>query len=167
MDKQASRKLQHPLFHRYPKNPILSPEQWPYVANATFNPGTTELAGETILLVRVEDMRGFSHLTIARSKDGKTGWRIDEHPALKPEATLHEEQWGLEDPRIVFLEERGKYAITYVSFSSSGPLVSLALTEDFQGFTRVGPIMPPEDKDASLFPEQRRQVLHYSIKTCS
>ena len=56
MDKQASRNVDHPLFHRYPKNPILSPEQWPYVANATFNPGATELAGETILLVRVEDM---------------------------------------------------------------------------------------------------------------
>jgi len=166
MQKQDERNLDHSLFQRYANNPILSPGQWPYVANATFNPGTTELAGETILLVRVEDMRGFSHLTIARSKDGKTGWRIDEHPALKPEATLHEEQWGLEDPRIVFLEERGEYAITYVSFSSSGPLVSLALTEDFQGFTRVGPIMPPEDKDASLFPRRfkgRYALIHRPI----
>ena len=166
MQKQDEHDLDHSLFQRYANNPILSPEQWPYVANATFNPGATKLAAETILLVRVEDMRGFSHLTIARSKDGKTGWRIDEHPALKPEATVHEEQWGLEDPRIVFVEERGEYAVTYVSFSSSGPLVSLALTEDFQGFTRVGPIMPPEDKDASLFPRRfkgRYALIHRPI----
>ena len=166
MQKQDEHDPDHSLFQRYANNPILSPEQWPYVANATFNPGATKLAGETILLVRVEDMRGFSYLTIARSKDGQTGWRIDEHPALKPEATVHEEQWGLEDPRIVFVEERGEYAITYVSFSSSGPLVSLALTEDFQGFTRVGPIMPPEDKDASLFPRRfkgRYALIHRPI----
>jgi len=148
MDNQASLKAQRSLFHRYEKNPILSPDDWPYVANATFNPGAAAFSGGTILLVRVEDMRGFSHLTIARSADGKTDWRVDEHPALKPEAESHEEQWGLEDPRIVFLEEREEYAITYVSFSSSGPLVSRALTQDFESFRRVGPIMPHEDKDA-------------------
>ncbi len=166
MDNQASPKAQRSLFHRYEKNPILSPDDWPYVANATFNPGAAAFSGGTILLVRVEDMRGFSHLTIARSADGKTDWRVDEHPALKPEAESHEEQWGLEDPRIVFLEEREEYAITYVSFSSSGPLVSLALTQDFESFRRVGPIMPPEDKDASLFPRRfkgRYALIHRPI----
>jgi len=166
MDKQASRTLHHPLFHRYEKNPILSPEQWPYVANATFNPGAAIINGETVLIVRVEDMRGFSHLTIARSKDGKANWFVEAHSALEPEAESREGQWGLEDARIVFLEERGEYAITYVSFSSSGPLVSLALTEDFQLFRRVGPIMPPEDKDASLFPRRfkgRYALIHRPI----
>jgi len=166
MDKQASRNAHHSLFQRYEKNPILSPKDWPYVANATFNPGATTIGGETILLVRVEDMRGFSHLTVARSKDGMTDWRIEPRPALKPDAESREEQWGLEDPRIVFLEERGEYAITYVSFSSSGPLVSLALTQDFKKFTRIGPIVPPEDKDASLFPRRfngRYALIHRPI----
>jgi len=166
VEKKIDFKRHHPLFRRYEKNPILSPEQWPYPVNAVFNPGATEVDGETLLLVRVEDMRGFSHLTIARSKDGKTDWRWEPHPALEPDRNAHEERWGLEDPRIVWLDERGEYAITYVSFSSSGPLVSLALTQDFKKFTRIGPIVPPEDKDASLFPRRfngRYALIHRPI----
>ncbi|RKY69391.1 MAG: glycosidase [Candidatus Latescibacterota bacterium] len=140
------------LFRRYQGNPILTPAQWPYSANAVFNPGATKHDGKVLLLVRVEDMRGFSHLTLARSKDGKSDWRISSTPALKPNLRYKEELWGLEDPRIVWLEERQEYAITYVSFSTGGPLISLALTKDFQTFTRFGALLPPEDKDASLFP---------------
>ena len=33
-------------------------------------------------------------------------------------------------------------------------MVSLALTENFKEFKRVGPLVPPEDKDASLFPKK-------------
>ena len=58
------------LFNRYVGNPILRPNEWPYVANSVFNPGATELNDETILLCRVEDCRGFSHLTVARSESG-------------------------------------------------------------------------------------------------
>ncbi|MFB6215130.1 MAG: glycosidase, partial [Candidatus Bipolaricaulia bacterium] len=65
------------IFVRYGGNPILKAEEWPYVANSVFNPGATKLDGETVLLCRVEDCRGFSHLTVARSQDGKTGWKVD------------------------------------------------------------------------------------------
>ena len=139
-------------FHRYEGNPILTPGCWPYPANATFNPGAARHNGETLLLVRVEDMRGFSHLTFARSKDGKTGWQIDQQPTLVPDPKYHEEQWGIEDPRIVWLEERQEYAVTYVSFSKDGPMVSLALSRDLHTFDHRGTMLPPEDKDASLFP---------------
>ncbi|HBS12039.1 MAG TPA: glycosidase, partial [Flavobacteriaceae bacterium] len=105
-----------------------------------------------LLLIRVEDMRGFSHLTLARSKDGKTGWDIDKTPTIKPNILRNEERWGVEDPRIVWLEERQQYAISYVSFSKDGPVVSLALTKDFKTFDHLGAMLPPEDKDASLFP---------------
>ena len=57
------------LFERYEGNPILTPTHWPYPANAVFNPGAAEVNGQTLLLVRVEDYRGFSHLTVARSWD--------------------------------------------------------------------------------------------------
>jgi len=152
MSKSTSSKTHNSLFQRYSNNPILTPITWPYPVNAVFNPGATELQGETLLLVRVEDMRGFSHLTIAKSEDGKRNWRISDHPALSPDAKAGEEQYGLEDPRIVWLKEEEKYAITYVCFSRGGPLVSLALTKDFETFERVGALLPPEDKDASLFP---------------
>ncbi|MCD6219879.1 glycosidase, partial [Candidatus Calescamantes bacterium] len=73
------------LFRRYEHNPILTPAQWPYPVAGVFNPGVASVDGETILLVRVEDSRGFSHLTVARSADGKTNWEIDPKPTLVPE----------------------------------------------------------------------------------
>ncbi len=140
------------MFKRYIGNPILVPDRWPYPSNATFNPGAVRHNGDTFLLVRVEDMRGFSHLTFARSKDGKTNWQIDEKPTMMPDSNHHEERWGIEDPRIVWLEDMKQYAVTYVSFSKDGPVVSLALSEDLHTFERRGAMLPPEDKDASLFP---------------
>jgi predicted GH43/DUF377 family glycosyl hydrolase len=65
-----------------------------------------------------------------------------------------EEIWGIEDPRITYVPELGQYVIAYTSYSSSGPGVSLAITEDFKQFKRMGVIMPPEDKDAALFPRR-------------
>src|SRR3979411_2068607 len=59
------------LFRRHPGNPLLSAADWPYAAHSVFNPGATQLSsGETLLLVRVEDRRGMSHLTAARRKEG-------------------------------------------------------------------------------------------------
>jgi beta-1,4-mannooligosaccharide/beta-1,4-mannosyl-N-acetylglucosamine phosphorylase len=140
------------LFRRYENNPILTAESWPYPANAVFNPGATQVGNETLLLARVEDMSGFSHLTTARSRDGKTDWEIDAQPTLEPDLGREEWIWGVEDPRIVWFAEREEYIITYVCFSLGGPVVSLALTRDFGEYTRLGPLVPPEDKDASLFP---------------
>jgi len=156
----------HRLFQRYERNPVLTPNVWPYPANAVFNPAAVRVADETLLLVRVEDMRGFSHLTVARSRDGRTGWSIDERPTLEPDPAYYEEKWGIEDPRIVWLDEHEQYAITYVSFSKGGPVVSLAMTEDFRTFTRMGALLPPEDKDASLFPRRiggRYVLIHRPI----
>jgi predicted GH43/DUF377 family glycosyl hydrolase len=144
------------LFTRYKGNPILSPDNWPYATNAVFNPGAAMLKNETVLLCRVEDMRGFSHLTVARSPDGFANWQIDPEPTLEPDQTSHEERWGLEDPRIVWLEEKKQFAVTYVSFSEGGPIVSLAITKNFKTFARLGAPLPPEDKDASLFPRRLR-----------
>lgn len=155
------------IFTRYEGNPILTPRMWPYRINAVFNPGAVKLGRDTLILARVERRSGCSHLTVARSSDGLTDWRIDNHPTLAADVDNHpEEIWGLEDPRIVFLEEEGVYAVTYVAFSASGPLVSLATTTDFRDFKRQGIIIPPEDKDASLFPcrfKGRYALLHRPV----
>lgn len=158
------------LFKRHSGNPILAPGHWPYPANSVFNPGATRLAnGETLLLARVEDRRGASHFTVARSADGISGWKIEDSPALIPLPQEYpEELWGIEDPRIVWLEELQRYAVTYTSFSRNGPLVALALTEDFKTFERRGPITPPEDKDAALFPSRiagRWALIHRPVAT--
>src|SRR5882672_1360918 len=124
------------LFHRHPKNPILTAADWPYPAHTVFNPGATRLAdGTTLLLCRVEDRRGQSHLCAARSPNGVDGWMIDSEPTLMPKPDLYpEELWGIEDPRITFVQEINKYAIAYTAFGKSGPGVALALTEDFRSF---------------------------------
>jgi predicted GH43/DUF377 family glycosyl hydrolase len=142
------------MFVRHVSNPILTAADWPYAANTVFNPGAVRLAnGDTLLLVRVEDRSGISHLTSARSADGFTDWRVDPVPTLRPNPELFQEElWGIEDPRITRMPDTEQYAITYTAYSRNGPLVALALTEDFRTFDRRGPIMPPDDKDAALFP---------------
>jgi beta-1,4-mannooligosaccharide/beta-1,4-mannosyl-N-acetylglucosamine phosphorylase len=130
----------HELFKKFEGNPILTPKDWPYPTSAVFNPGAAKLNAETLLLVRVEDMRGFSHLTVARSADGLTSWQVDPAPALQADQSSREEMWGLEDPRIVWLEEQKQFAVTYVSFSEGGPVVSLAITKNFRTFARLGPL---------------------------
>jgi len=134
------------LFHRYPANPILTGKDWPYSINSVFNAGATLLPdGSTLLLCRVEDRRGLSHLCVARSVNGVDGWQIDREPTLLPNAERYpEELWGIEDPRITYVPELKKYAIAYTSYSRGGPGVSLALTEDFRSFERISVIMPPD-----------------------
>lgn len=124
--------------------------------NTVFNAAATLLPdGTTLLLCRVEDRRGLSHLCAARSKNGVDGWEIDPEPTLisNPE-NYPEERWGIEDPRITYLPELGKYSVAYTAYSTGGPVVSLALTEDFHHFERIGSITTPWDKDAALFPRR-------------
>jgi beta-1,2-mannobiose phosphorylase / 1,2-beta-oligomannan phosphorylase len=144
------------LFRRHKLNPILTAADWPYPAHSVFNPGATLLPdGTTLLLCRVEDRRGHSHLCAARSANGVDNWQIDRQPTL-PADPEHwpEEKWGIEDPRITFLPELGQYAVIYTAYTGVGPGVALALTEDFRAFERYGMIMSPEDKDAALFPHR-------------
>lgn len=142
------------LFHRHELNPILSAANWPYPVNSVFNPGATRLAdGATLLLCRVEDRRGHSHFTVARSDNGIDHWRIETEPTLAADPkNFPEEIWGIEDPRITYVPELKKYVVVYTAFSRDGPGVALALTEDFKTFERYGVIMAPEDKDAALLP---------------
>jgi predicted GH43/DUF377 family glycosyl hydrolase len=138
---------------RSPANPILTAADLPYAANTVFNPGATRVGDETLLLVRVEDLRGISHLHVARSTDGETNWRFDPEPLLKADVDRDpEETWGCEDPRLTWVPEQQEWAIAYTAYSRRGPLVSLATTRDFRTVRRLGPVMPPEDKDAALFP---------------
>jgi predicted GH43/DUF377 family glycosyl hydrolase len=156
-----------PQFTRATHNPILRAGDWPYPVNSVFNAGAVLVDRETLLLVRVEDKRGISHLTVARSSDGATNWRIDPEPTFCPHPAEHpEENWGVEDPRITWVPSLGEWYITYTAFSSVGPLVALARTRDFGSFERFGPILAPENKDAALFPRtfnDRWLLLHRPV----
>lgn len=159
------------LFQRNPNNPILTAQDWPYPAHTVFNAGACQIGGETILLVRVEDRRGHSHLTVARSNDGVSNWRIDCKPSFAPDSKdFPEETWGVEDPRLTWVAERDEWIIAYTAYSSAGPMVSLACTKDFTSFSRIGPVMPPEDKDAAIFPRRfgdRYAMIHRPVSEAS
>lgn len=141
------------LIHRHLNNPILTAQDWPYPVHSVFNPGATRLPdGTTLLLCRVEDRRGLSHLCAARSANGINGWVIDTEPTFQGDA--EEAIWGIEDPRITFVPELDKYAVAYTAFTKGGPGVALALTKDFRTFERCGLVMQPDDKDAALLPRR-------------
>jgi predicted GH43/DUF377 family glycosyl hydrolase len=144
------------LFRRHENNPILTADHWPYPAHSVFNPGATLLRdGTTLLLCRVEDRTGLSHLCAARSANGLDGWVVDPMPTLRADPKHHpEELWGIEDPRITYLDELQRYAIAYTAFGRGGPGVALALTDDFVHFERCGLVMQPDDKDAALLPRR-------------
>ncbi len=144
------------LLHRHAGNPLLTAADWPYQVNTVFNPAATKLQdGSTLLLCRVEDKRGISHLSAARSANGIDNWIIDTEPTLFPDpANYPEEEWGLEDPRITYLADLDKYGIAFTAYSKEGATVALALTKDFRKFERLGPVTIPRNKDAALMPEK-------------
>jgi predicted GH43/DUF377 family glycosyl hydrolase len=90
-----------------------------------------------------------SHLMVARSRDGRSIHQLDE-ARLFPKHDW--EEFGIEDPRIVHMDDR--YWITYVAVSRHGAATALASTSDFVTFDRHGIIFCPENKDVVLFPER-------------
>ena len=142
------------LFRRSPANPILAACDWPYTANAVFNPGAAVVDGETVLLARVELLTGISHLTVARSANGVDGWAIDTEPLLAPAEGEESEQWGFEDARTVWVPELDRWVITCTAYGPAGPAVYMATTKDFRSVERYGIVKRPEDKNAALLPHR-------------
>ena len=143
------------IFTRCEKNPIITYNDMPYHCHAVFNPGAVMVGDETVLLLRVEDMEGTSHITVARSSDGITGWRIETEPLLAPshDAGPYEE-YGCEDARVAYLEEIGQWLISYTAYSPMGAGVALAVTRDFKTVERFGLVLAPNNKDAAPFPRK-------------
>ncbi len=75
---------------------------------------------------------------------------LSDKPILKPEC--REEEFGIEDPRISLID--GRIYIDYVGVSRHGVAVILKSTTDFETFRSEGTILPPNNKDAVIFPER-------------
>jgi predicted GH43/DUF377 family glycosyl hydrolase len=91
-----------------------------------------------------------SHLRIARSKDG-IHFKVDEKPTLWPANEY--ENLGIEDPRVVFLEDR--YLITFSAISRDhGVCSNLVTTQDWKTFEHRGVLFVPDNKDICIFPER-------------
>src|SRR5918997_1369838 len=118
------------------------------------NAGAAEVEGSTVLLCRVEDRRGLSHLTVARSRNGFSNWVVDEKPLIESDPSLEYEIWGVEDPRLTWIEELGVWVITFTSFGPGGPGLSMATTKDFRTVDRLGMVKAPEDKNGAVLPRR-------------
>lgn len=143
------------IFERCPQNPLITAEDLSFTASSVYNPGAVEYEGEVVLLVRVEDRRGFSGIHVARSPDGITDWDVREEPLLaygRPD--MRYESRGCEDARVTYLAEEERYCICYVAYSEVGPAIGLAQTRDFQDAERLGLILSPANKDTVMFPEK-------------
>ncbi len=143
----------HP-FTRYPENPILSREDVPYACNTVFNAAAVKFDGRYLLLLRIEDLSGVSHLTKAWSEDGYH-FQVESRPWITPvkdaETSVYE-VYGVEDPRITVID--GAFYITYTAFGPYGPRVAIGRTYDFENFERLALVTEVDNKDAVLFPEK-------------
>jgi predicted GH43/DUF377 family glycosyl hydrolase len=65
---------------------------------------------------------------------------------------------GVEDPRVTWLAPLGRHVMTYVAFGPLGPRLALAVSDDLEHWTRLGPIQweyqPDLDSDLALFPNK-------------
>ena len=142
-----------PIFKRCPHNPIITIKDLPFHAEAVLNPGAAEMDGQVVLLLRVEDTDGISSLYTARSADGIGGWKISKTPLLRGgHPRFKYENWGCEDARITYIADEKQWYITYTAYSPAGAAVGLARTRDFVTVERMGLVLPPNNKDACLFP---------------
>ncbi|MBW1975760.1 MAG: glycoside hydrolase family 130 protein [Deltaproteobacteria bacterium] len=142
------------IFQRHPKNPILTRDDVPYHCNTVFNAAVCRFKDTYMMLLRVEETNGRSHLTLAESQDGihfsvhPRPWIV---PSEDPEYEPYE-RFGIEDPRITQIGET--YYITYVAFGPHGPRTGLGLTKDFKRFERICLMTESDNKDCVLFPEK-------------
>lgn len=144
---------------RYDKNPILTPNpdhEWE--KGAVFNCGATIYQNQVILLYRaIGNYETYiSTFGLATSSDGYNFQTFSE-PVMIPEADY--EKFGIEDPRITFLED--KYYITYTAVRTPIPKgdvdfhIGIASTTDFKTFERLGTVINEyRNKDGVLFPEK-------------
>ena len=139
---------------RYKGNPIITPNDLPYEANAVYNPGVCKFKDEIILILRVEGYDGRSFFGLARSKDGYN-FKIEKEPVMVPSEekpfNIYEDM-GIEDPRITEID--GIYYILYMANSHYGTRIGLARTEDFKNFERIALISEVDNRDAALFPRK-------------
>ena len=139
---------------RYKKNPILTKDDIPYKVETVHNAAVTKFNDQYIMLFRSHLDTGRSIIGLAKSKDG-FHFKSTDSPFMTPskEAMFCEyEAFGVEDPRITFLE--GVYYITYSAYSQHGVRIGLAKTTDFETVERVAFITQADYRNTVIFPEK-------------
>ena len=142
------------IIQRYKNNPILTKDDVPYPVATVHNAAVVKHFDKYMMLFRSHKLNGRSILGLAESDDGYN-FKVYEKPFMEP-ATEGEfaeyEEYGVEDPRIIFLE--GEYLITYSAYSRHGVRIGLAKTEDFKSVERFSLITEADYRNVVIFPEK-------------
>jgi predicted GH43/DUF377 family glycosyl hydrolase len=142
------------LINRYQNNPILTKDDVPYPVATVHNAGVIKHEGKYIMIFRSHKLNGRSILGKAESEDGYH-FKVHDKPFMIPAATgifKEYEAFGLEDPRIVFMN--GEYLITYSAYSRHGVRIGLAKTKDFKTVERFSLITESDYRNVVIFPEK-------------
>ena len=98
--------MNKPFVRRYDGNPILTRDDIPYPVQTVHNAGVTKFDGRYIMLFRSHLDTGRSIIGIAESEDG-FNFKAGQEPFMTPSKNPlfgEYEAFGVEDPRITFLE---------------------------------------------------------------
>jgi len=142
------------LVKRYEGNPILTKDDIPYTIETVHNAGVVKFDGRYIMLFRSHLATGRSIIGLADSDDG-FHFKARPEPFMLPskeQPFAEYEEFGVEDPRITFLD--GAYYITYSAYSRHGVRIGLAKTRDFKSIERVALITQADHRNVVLFPEK-------------
>lgn len=152
------------MFKRYKKNPILEPiEGSDWESRCVFNCAAYYNNGVHIVY-RGQGQDQISHCGYAYSKDGFAIDKRLERPIYSPAPGDEYETRGVEDPRIV--EINNTIYMTYAGYNGKRAMVSMASLPtdkflknewDWKRYSCILPKLPVPDKDdknAALFPEK-------------
>ena len=124
---------------------VMEPEAGnPFEIEGVLNPAAARGPdGELYLFPRLVSQGNYSRIGVARVRFNVEGDPVSAERlgiALEPTAEyeLRADGGGCEDPRITFVERLHCYVMTYTAFSSDGPRIALAVSEDLFHWERLG-----------------------------
>lgn len=126
------------LIRRLRDTPILEPRDGCFDSLAAYNPTAIMFQGDYILLYRGQDKNKTSYVGFAKSKDG-IHFSAEKTPVLSP-ATAYEKTGGIEDPRVVKIDDR--FYLTYTGYNGTDAQLCLASSQDLRKWKRHGVILP-------------------------
>ena len=116
----------------------------PFEVEGVLNPAAARGPdGELYLFPRLVSRGNYSRIGVARVSFGDDGDPVAVERlgiALEPTAEyeMRPDGGGVEDPRITFIEPLQRYVMTYTAFSSNGPRIALAISDDLSHWERLG-----------------------------
>ncbi|MBU4444940.1 glycosidase [bacterium] len=141
---------------RMTKRPVLSPNDlWKGERGGVFNAAAIKKDDLVYLIYRAVDYPGnsdfkfTSSLGCALSEDGISFNKLEKPIFL---GNNSQEKRGIEDPRIVKLEDT--YYMMYTGFSGKSAKICMAKSKNLIHWERMGIVLDEDNKDASLFPEK-------------